>query len=197
MKVQPKEIISKCINMWDEEISVHAKTGMREYTPEELEVYKNILAGVKLLEDQGFPVPHPAPWDILIPTKHRTIDALKPYESKGDELEVWNGVYARIAVNEQSEDDEDFVNEVEKRTNGEISIAKIREDNKENAEKIASAKKKLRGLELERENAFAKIDIERDAKLKDLHDQQERIERIVAEREKNKKKGFLSRLFSE
>ena len=191
-----KDILGECVTFFDEGISWQAKMGMRAYTPKELEIYKNILAGVKLVEDKGIDVHRGfGPWDLYAPTKHRSIDALKPFDSTGDELEVWNGVYGRIIRNEYSVDDEDYMKEIEKRTNGETSLVKIRQENKSLVEKYESLKKEKVGIELKTENELAKIQIKLDTDLKALSDMQEKTEKIAEEREKNKKKGFLSRLF--
>lgn len=195
-KLTANVILNECVSFFDEGISWQARIGIRAYTPKELDIYKNILAGVKLVEDKGIDVKRGfGPWDLFGPTKHRTIDALKPFDSSGDEQEVFAGVHARIIKNEYSLDDEDFIKEIEKRSKGLITMESIRKENKNLTEQWESFKKEKIGIELKTENELGKIQLKLGADLKALSEMQEKTEKIAVEREKNKKRGFFSRLF--
>ena len=193
-KLIAKEILKELVSFFDEGISWQAGIGIRAYTPNELSIYENILAGVKLVEDKGIDVHRGfGPWDLYSPTKHKTIDALKPFDSSGDEQEVFDGVHARVLKNEYSVDDENFINEIEKRSKGLITMESIRAKNKNLVEEYEALKKKKIGIELKTENELAKIQIKLQADLKALDEMQEKTLKIAEERDK--KKSLFSRLF--
>ena len=124
-----QDAIKENVRIWDEKISWLAKTGMREYTKDELAIYNQIVESNNQIIGRNSSLHHlkgKAPWDTNPPVKHRSICALKPFDSKSDDNEVWDIVYERIIKNEYDADDDDYMKEIEKRTNGETSIAKIR-----------------------------------------------------------------------
>jgi hypothetical protein len=150
-----QDAIKENIRIWDEKISWLAKTGMREYTEDELWIYNQLVESNNKIIERNSSLHHlkgKAPWDTLPPVKHKSISALKPFDSKSDDNEVWGIVHERIIKNEYDANDEDYMKEIEKRTNGETSLVKIREKNKSLVEKYESLKKEKVGIELKTEN---------------------------------------------
>jgi hypothetical protein len=113
----------------EQEISPWAKAGMRAYSSDELLAYEASLTLIAFLETKGFINGGKLKdyWTLYAPTQHRTMKELKPFDAKGNELEVFEEVIAKILKGRGDIDDFNFIKEIEKRTSVEIFDAKSRD----------------------------------------------------------------------
>jgi len=101
----------------EQEISPWAKAGVRAYTKDELFAYETSKALIAYLEKE-----HQINggkmkdwWALHAPTQHRTLKESKPFNVKGDEVEVFDRVIEKISNGRGDEDDRAFLKEIEKR----------------------------------------------------------------------------------
>ena len=125
------QALNELVTFFEDGISWQARLAMREYTSKELDIYNNIMLSVKAIEESGFDVKRGhGPWDIYGPYSHKSEKASNNLDPSKDETEVWSRVRDRVIKNKYTTDDEDYMAEIERRSNGLQSIIKIQEENK-------------------------------------------------------------------
>jgi len=109
--------LGEMLGSLEQEIDGFAKLGIRTYAPNDTIAYKLSLALIDLLESKGIDLRSArAYWVLHAPTQHRTIKESKPFDTRGDELEVFEKVLTKILRGEGDIDDFNFIKEIEKRS---------------------------------------------------------------------------------